>query len=34
MVMSRHQNAGQFNDLLIAKNPLKMWKSSNTWEQH
>jgi hypothetical protein len=32
-VMSLHQNAGQNQNLLIAKSPLKMWQSSHTREQ-
>jgi len=27
MVLSRHQNVGQSNNLMTAKNPLKMWDS-------
>jgi hypothetical protein len=33
MCMSSHQNAGQNHSLLIAHNPLKMWRSSSIWEQ-
>jgi len=31
--MSRHQTAGQHNILQMLINPLKMWLSSNIWEQ-
>jgi len=30
MVVSRYQNVGQNNSLLICNNPLKMWQSSST----
>jgi hypothetical protein len=33
ILLSRQQNAGQNFDIKIAKNVLKMWQSSNIWEQ-
>jgi hypothetical protein len=32
-VVSDHQNAGPYHNFLLLINPLKMWQSSNVWEQ-
>jgi hypothetical protein len=34
MIMSRHLNSGQNQNIRIAKNRLKMWQNSNTWGRH
>jgi hypothetical protein len=33
VLLSYPQNAGQSHDIKIAKNVLKMWQSSDIWEQ-
>jgi hypothetical protein len=34
MLMSRCKIAGQKHSIRIANSSLKMWQSSNIWEQH
>jgi hypothetical protein len=33
MVMPRHQNAGQNQNVLMVSKALEMWQSSSIWEQ-
>jgi hypothetical protein len=33
MLLARHQNAGQSHDIKMLTNVLKMWQSSDIWEQ-
>jgi hypothetical protein len=33
LLLSHHQNAGQNHDVKIGNRSLKMWHSSNIWEQ-
>jgi hypothetical protein len=33
MLLSRHRNAGQIQDIKIGKRYLKMWHSSDIWER-
>jgi hypothetical protein len=34
MLLSRCQKAGQRQSIKKRRGPLKVWQSSNTWEQH
>jgi hypothetical protein len=34
MFMSQYWKVGQKHSIKTAKDPLKMWQSSNIWEQH